>query len=192
MSRALDARRARERMLLLDRRTRAQAEAKAVTEGVAETIALSTDRGSAFEQSGATKARRETPYRRQAGLEWLASKGRLNPGQRVAGERYGSVYRRARMEGAIPSTLGLESRSSAPGAAPLSAVLAHAEGTAQAKSRLLHYRRQLCGQATLISAVDLVCGQELTPREAAPTEREAGKLEAVLLVALDILASAAL
>jgi hypothetical protein len=192
MSRVLDpVRRQRERQLLLERRELAQTEARAVADGVVETVALSAQRGSAFEHASSTRTRRETPYRRQAGLEWLASKGRLTPAMRVAGERYGAVYRRARMEGSMPSTLGLEPRSSAPGGAPLSSVLEHAEGTAQAKGKLLHYRRQLCGQANLIGACDLICGQELTPREAAANDRDAGKLEAVLLVALDILVSAA-
>ena len=192
MNRVLDpVRRQREQQLLHERRLQAQAEARDLAEGVAETVALSTARGAAFDHKPATRARRETAYRRQAGLEWLASKGRLTTGQRLAGERYGAVYRRARMEGSIPSTLGLEPRTSAPGGPSLSTVLAHAEGSAHAKSRLLLYRRQLSAQASLVAACDLICGQELTPREAAPSEREAGKLEAVLIVALDILATAA-
>jgi len=46
------------------------------------------------------------------------------------------------------------------------------------------------GTGGLITACDLICGEELTPREAAGGEREAGRLEAVLAVALDILAAA--
>jgi hypothetical protein len=45
------------------------------------------------------------------------------------------------------------------------------------------------GQADLIAACDRVCGEELTPREAAGGEREAARLEAILKVALDILSS---
>lgn len=192
MTRVLDpVRRQRERQMLLERRTLAQAEAKALAEGVAETVALSAARGAQFEHSLSTRTKRESPYRRQAGLEWLASKGRLTLGQRVAGERYGAVFRRARMEGSIPSTLGLEPRTSAPGGPSLSTVLAHAEGTAQARAKLALYRRQLSAQASLVAACDMICGQELTPREACANDRDAGKLEAVLIVALDILVAAA-
>jgi hypothetical protein len=38
------------------------------------------------------------------------------------------------------------------------------------------------------AACDLVCGRELTPREAGGGDREGVRLEAVLLVALDLLA----
>jgi len=40
---------------------------------------------------------------------------------------------------------------------------------------------------TLVGACDRICGLELTPREAAGGDREAGRLEAVLAVALDLL-----
>jgi hypothetical protein len=40
-----------------------------------------------------------------------------------------------------------------------------------------------------VAACDLVCGEEKTPREAAGGEREASRMEAVLKVALDILAA---
>ena len=38
---------------------------------------------------------------------------------------------------------------------------------------------------------DLICGQELTPREAGGGDRDAARIEAVLKVALDLLAMAA-
>jgi hypothetical protein len=38
-----------------------------------------------------------------------------------------------------------------------------------------------------VAACDRICGQELTPREAAGADREAGRLEAVLAIALDLL-----
>jgi len=187
MSRIYDpARRERERMLLLDRRAAAQAEGKAVSEGVCETVSLSEARGSAF----SAKSGRETTYRRQPGLEWLASKGRLSVQQRLAGERYGHCYRRAMSEGALPSTLDVKPRATAPGGKSLSATLAHAEGTAHAAARLARYRKSLSNQPALVAACNDVCGRELTPREATANEREAGRLEAVLMVALDILAAA--
>jgi hypothetical protein len=53
---------------------------------------------------------------------------------------------------------------------------------------LASFRQRLAGQLDLVRACDLVCGEELTPREASENERDAGRLEAVLLVALDLLA----
>lgn len=185
------ARRERERLLTLEQRARSQSEARAVADGVAETVALSQARGAGFEAPKRQPGMREAPYRRQPGLDWLARKGRLSAEQKAAGERYGACYRRARSEGAIRSSLDLKPRTSAPGGAALSDILARAEGSAQAAARLVGYRRQLLRQPDLVAACDLVCGQELTPREAAGGEREAGRLEAVLGVALDILARAA-
>jgi hypothetical protein len=52
-------------------------------------------------------------------------------------------------------------------------------------------RRKLGRQSDLVAACDLVCGEEKTPREAAGADRDAGRLEAVLKVALDILAARA-
>ena len=53
------------------------------------------------------------------------------------------------------------------------------------------FRAQLLRQRDLVSACDLICGEEKTPREVAGGDREAARLEAVLKVALDILAGAA-
>ncbi|HEY3695161.1 hypothetical protein [Phenylobacterium sp.] len=185
------ARRERERLQMLERRAAERTEHLAIAEGVAETVGLSRARGSAIEAPQPAPGRREGHYRRQPGLEWLTRKGRLSAAQRAAGERYGACYRRAKVEGSIPSTLNIKPRTSAPGGAPLSAILSHAEGTAQAAARLVILRGRLSRQRDLVAACDQVCGEELTPREAAAGEREAGRLEAVLLVALDILASEA-
>ena len=188
MRRTMDpARRERERLSVIERREAVKAERQAVAEGVAETVGLSRARGASFEAPKLERGRRQTPYRRQPGLEWLTRKGRLTPAQRAAGERYGGCYRRAKVEGAIPSSLDVKPRTGMPGGSPLASVLSHAEGTARASARLAQYRGRLWRQRDLIKACDLVCGEELTPREAAESEREAGRLEAVLLVALDIL-----
>lgn len=181
------ARRERERLTLLEHRATAQAEARAVAEGVEETVSLARAKGAAFQEPRRTRGQRATPYRRQAGLDWLEGKARITSAQKLVGERYGACFRRAAVEGSLPSTLDVKPRASAPGGRPLSAILAHAEGTVQALSRLQLFRRQLCHQPDLVAACDLICGQELTPREAATGEREAGKLEALLGVALDIL-----
>ncbi|WP_296600270.1 hypothetical protein [Phenylobacterium sp.] len=180
---------ARDRLARLERQAKARAEAVEVSDGVAETVALSRARGQAIaEPAGARRGPRAKPYRRQTGLEFLAGRGRIDAEARAAGERYGSAYRRVKLEKAIPSTLGLQVRGEFVTPA-LEAVLAHAEGTDLARRKLREFRARLWRQNDLVAACDLICGEEKTPREVAGSEREAGRLEAVLKVALDILAS---
>lgn len=189
MARAHDpARATRERLLILERQARARAEARAVADGVAETVALDRSRGVMFEKAAQPGGGREATYRRQSGLDWLARKGRITPAQAQAGARYGACFRRANLAATIGSTLEVQPGAGLPGGPPLSVVLKHAAGRQQAEARLALYRRRLLGQADLIAVCDRVCGEELTPREAAGGDREAVRLEAVLKVALDILA----
>ena len=185
---------AHDRLLRAERQARAQAEAAAVADGVAETVALSRGRGAAITGSpvaDAARGKRPQPYRRQTGLEWLAGKGRIDAQAKAAGERYGAAYRRVKLEAAIPSTLDVKPGGGARPEAPLEHVLAHGEGTAQARRRLGEFRLRLSRQPDLVAACDLICGEEKTPREAAGADRDAGRLEAVLKVALDILAARA-
>jgi hypothetical protein len=182
------ARVARDRLLMLERRAKAQAEAQAVSDGVAETVGLDRQRGVMFEKEAQARGGRETPYRRQSGLEWLARKGRINAAQAEAGARYGDCYRRANLTASIGSTLEVQPAMGQTAGPPLSALLKMAAGRQQAEARLGLYRHRLLGQVDLIAACDQVCGQELSPREAAGGEREGARLEAVLKVALDILA----
>ena len=185
------ARAARDRLLRQERQAKARAEATAVAEGVAETVALSRRRGQAIVTVGAAPASAGAQaYRRQTGLEWLAAKGRIGDQAKAAGERYGWAYRRVKLERAIPSTLGEHVRGDFV-APDLERVLAHGEGTVLARRKLTEFRRRLCRQPDLIAACDLICGEEKTPREAAVNEREVVKIEAVLKVALDILADPA-
>ncbi len=178
--------RTRARLQGLESRARDRAEAQAVAEGVTETVGLSEARGAVFEGPPAPGR----PYRRQTGLDWLAQKGRISVAQKAAGERYGALYRRAAREGAIRSTLDVRPGGggpSGPGARE-EALLMAAEGSAQAAARLAAMRARLWDQTDLIRACDLVCGQELTPREAVTSEREVGRIEALVAVALDVLA----
>lgn len=179
------ARAARARLLRIEARARDQAEAHAVADGVAETVRLSRARGAAL-----TQPTGRGPYRRQAGLDWLAGKGRIGAAAKAAGERYGAAYRRAKAEGSIASTLAVRPGGTGARSPDLETVLAHGEGTAQAKQRLAQLRARLSRQPDLVAACDLICGEEKTPREAAGGERDAVRLEAVLKVALDILAAA--
>ncbi len=185
------ARAARDRLLRQERQAKARAEAAAVAEGVAETVALSRARGQSIAAVGSARTGvAAQAYRRQTGLEWLAAKGRIDDRAKAAGERYGWAYRRVKLERAIPSTLGEHVRGTFV-APDLERVLAHGEGTVLARRKLNAFRRRLFRQADLVAACDLVCGEEKTPREAAANEREVVKIEAVLKVALEILADAA-
>jgi hypothetical protein len=184
------ARVARDRLLRQERQAQARAEAEAVSEGVSETVRLSRARGAAIaEPDRRRSAARRQPYRRLSGLDWLASKGRIDAQARAAGERYGAAYRRAKLDPSIPSTLGVEVGRAPGPKAPPDSILALGEGTATARRRLGEYRARLSRQPDLVAACDLVCGEEMTPREAAGGDRDAGRLEAVLKVALDILAA---
>ena len=181
------ARVARDRLLRQERQARAEAEA--VARGVAETVALSRARGAAIAEPQATRSRVcLQPYRRQSGLDWLAARGRIDAQAKAAGERYGAAYRRAKLEPSIPSTLAVTPGRGPGPKAPPDSILAQGEGTAQARRRLGEFRARLSRQPDLVAACDLVCGEEMTPREAAAGDRDAARLEAVLKVALDILA----
>lgn len=184
------ARETRERLRLLEQRRKARDEARAVEAGIAESVALDRARGAAFEKAAQVPGGRETPYRRQSGLAWLLRKGRITVHQAEAGERYGEAFRAAAAAPAIGSTLEVQPGSGPGAGPPLGAILRQGAGRRQAEARLALYRRQLLLQGELVGACDLVCGRELTPREAAGGERDAARLEAVLKVALDILAMA--
>lgn len=191
MGRTYDPARAmRERLKMLEAREAARTHAKAVADGIAETVELSEARGAAFERPPARRGEREAPYRRQAGLDWLAGKGRITDRQRAAGELYGDCYRRAGASASLGSTLEVEPGGSLPGGPPLSVLLRYAQGRRHAEARLAGFRTRLFGQSDLVTVCDLICGRELTPREAGCGDREAARLEAVLKVALDILAMA--
>lgn len=188
---ALKAQRAaRDRLLRLERQAKARAEAVEVADGVAETVALSRARGAAvIGPEPGRRGARAAPHKRLNGLDWLASKGKISDEARAAGERYGWVYRRVKLEKAIPSTLDVRVRGQFMPPS-LEEVLAHGEGTETARRRLADFRRRLSGHPDLIGACDVICGEEKTPREAAGGDRDAGKLEAVLKVALELLAGA--
>lgn len=176
----------RERLSRVEAQGRARLEARQVAEGVAETVTLSAARGAEFDVPVSAPGERRGPYRRLAGLDWLARKGRLTRAQKAAGERYGECYRKAKGEVAIGSTLDVTPGSAAE--TPLTAIIARAEAHARARDALAGFRERLARQPALVSACDMICGEELTPREAVDGDRETYRLEAVLEVALDMLA----
>jgi hypothetical protein len=196
MGRAYDPARAmRERLKILEAREKGRTEARAVAEGVAETVSLSRARGAAIEREPPETAKigrggRETPYHRRSGLEWLAAKGKITEAQRLAGERYGECYRRAGAAPALGSTLEISPGASLPGGPSLGLLLKMAEGRRRAEAELAVRRAALFGQGDLVTACDRICGQEMTPREAAGGDRDAARMEAVLKVGLDLLVAA--
>ena len=160
-------------------------ESRDIARGVEESLGLNQARGAAFVSLGSPGRGQAKTYRRQTGLDWLAGKGRLNAAQHAAGLRYGAIYRRVRGEGALRSSLNLQPEGG--GGQPLASVLGQAEARLRANEALITLRRTLGQQSALVSACDLICGEELTPREATGNDREAGRMEAVLAVALDLL-----
>lgn len=190
MGRAYDPARAmRERLKVLEARERQRSGARAVADGVAETVELASFRGSAFEKETPARGGRDTPYRRQAGLDWLAKKGRITDAQKRAGETYGACWRRAGQTPTIGSTLEVQPSGGLAAGPSLGMVLKQAAGRQRAEAELGAMRIRLFAQSDLVSVCDLICGQELTPREAGGGDREALRIEAVLKVALDILSN---
>jgi hypothetical protein len=191
MGRAYDPARAmRERLKILEAREKGRAEARAVADGVAESVALARSRGAEFDKPAPRKGERETPYRRQPGLEWLLRKERITARQKAAGEAYGECFRRAGSAPPIGSTLEVQPSGGLAAGPSLGLVLKQAAGRLKAEEELTALRRRLFDQSDLVTVCDLICGQELTPREAGGGERDAARIEAVLKVALDILAMA--
>lgn len=188
MGRPYDPARAmRERLQRLEAQARARDAARAVAEGVAETVDLSRDRGAEFEKPPAVRGGRETPHRRLSGLEWLTRKGRITAGQRRVGEAYGAAYRRAGAASSIPSTLEAQPSGGLAAGPSVAQILRLAAGRMRAAEELAAMRARLFQQGDLVSVCDLICGRELTPREAGGGDREAVRVEAVLKVALDLL-----
>jgi hypothetical protein len=116
------------------------------------------------------------------GLIWLIRKGRLTPLRQRAAAIYRSAYREPQ-EGAMRSCLNLEPGGCGAGSPPDCNA-----GKVDAVRRLDAFRRwALAGHEQLIWVMDGVCGGGLTLREmCGGEERGASKLEAVLMVALDL------
>lgn len=179
---------ARDRLLRREQQARARADAVEVAAGVAETVALSRARG-AVVVAGGDRAR-AGPHHRLTGLETLAARGRIGPEALAAGTRYGDAYRRVKHEARLPSSLAPRLGGSFAEPDPR-CVLAQAERTQAARRRLAGWRETLSRHPDLVTACDLVCGEEMTPREAAGADREAVRIETLVRVALDLLAAEA-
>lgn len=179
----------RARLLQQERRMAAKAESDAVRGGVAETVSLAQDRGAEFLAPKADRGGRDKPVRRLSGLEWLLSKGRITTNQWAAGELYGRAYRKAHAPEPIRSQMDDSVRGG--GDVPLRSLSDAAGARATAQARLAGYRALLNHHRTMVDALDRICGQELSPREASANGMQASALEAALLIGLDLLVATA-
>lgn len=134
--------------------------------------------------AGATKDEKEPELSERDGLLWLVKKRRLSLPRLRAAQAYRELYRTAMTEdGALKSCLevagGGGERVGMPGAAPISLLAAK-------RALFLIRHKVLGGQADMLSVMDGVCGAGRTLRELGKGDRGAGALEAVLMVALDL------
>lgn len=173
----------RRQLLAQEREQRERAERQAVRAGVAEVIDLGKVRGEAFLVPGPRKARAE-PVRRLTGLEWLTRKGKITAEQASLGLDYGECYREAQAAPRLKSCLAEPSGGQPPTPAALAA---RARRRHLRVERLDRYRAALGRQPDLVSALDLVCGEEKTPREAAKNGQGAGIVEALVVAALGVI-----
>jgi hypothetical protein len=123
------------------------------------------------------------------GIEWLQRKGKLTPRRQKAALHYREVFRAGdglSMKSCLNVTVG---------GGGAEAVLCAVVGSASARVELRYIRHEvLRGQDDLLTVIDGVCGIGHTPRALAgpgtddQVKRRAGVLEAVLMVALDLVA----
>jgi len=173
--------------LKVRRQEQAKADARAVREGVAETTALAEARGSEFNRPPLARGEREKPIKRMSGLDWLFSRklARISFEMKLVGERYGRLWRQAHDETSMRSCIDDSVRGF--GQEPAATAVRAAAARVEAQEDLDKLRAAVGYQVHLVEALDLICGQELTPREAASNGRGAAVIECALTVALDLL-----
>lgn len=165
-------------LIRLERRDRERAEAQAVERGVEETAQLEAVRGHFIEREKSRRGEAAKPYRRKSGLDWLIHKDRITSAQYTAGMKYADDYRKSR-DVSIKSCLGQSFGGDG---------LVQMEAREEAGKRLSAARRAMLGHAGMISLCDAICGEGGRVRDEAEGSGEAAALEAVLKVALDLLA----
>lgn len=181
------ARQERDRLRRVESQAKARLAAREVLEGVAETTALDEGRGAEFLRPTMRRGERQKPVRRMTGLEWLYSRSppRITAEAKAVGERYGALWRAAEADPAIRSNA--DDSITGAGGDPVGAAFVVACGRVDAERRLNHLREVIASQSDLVAALDLICGKELTPREASINGAAAARLESLLIVALDLL-----
>ena len=134
--------------------------------------------------------------RRMTGLAFLRSHGKISNEQGKAGDTWGRLSRMARQTdfAVIKSCLaGLEGSGGGDGAGPTFPGQFDYEASASARAArwalITAQDVALAGHAGMIAALELICGEELTPKEALPqaTEREIADMISGLRIALDLL-----
>ena len=176
----------RKRLARLETRARERREREEVEAGVAESVNLGLSRGEAFDAPEPGKGARTRPVRRMSGLGWLAKQGRMPPDLKRIGETYGDAYRVAQGEDSIRSCIGdTNGGGSSVIRMPPSFILVRMRQ--RARDDLAGMRARLGNEQSLIQAMDLICGDEKTPREASKNGADAAALEALLMAALRLL-----
>lgn len=168
---------------------KARAEEAAVIIGVMETTSLEQARGAEFLEPEVKRGdRQRKPIRRLTGLQWLRRKGRITDQQLAVGERYGALWRAAKGMVSIRSNLNQSPAGGADRHRTMSRMVGEAMHRVIVTDKLAPMWATLGNSIMLIDALDRIAGQELTPREAARNGAEAAALEALVIVALDLLA----
>ena len=171
------------RNLAVEALAKADAEARSVAEGLAETMALEEDRGAVFVRPQVGRGERAKPFVRLDGLAWLASRGRLSPRQVQAGTRYGRLAQIIE-GGDVSSCLSLfEVRGTGSHLSPTDA-------KAWARLKLREAREAVGGHPGLVFALDQICALGKRPREVTTDQRASERLEDRLGVGLDLLVNA--
>jgi len=178
--------RSRQRAAAQASREAAKAHQAQVDGGVSETIALGTQRGEVFDVPKDTVPGRQKPVRRLSGVEWLGRQGKLSERRQRASEAYLEAYQGAMSVDGLRSCLGEHTPGN--GNKPVARIIASAEARARSVHDLRALHRALMHQEDLIIACDLIVGQGKTPREASVNGQQAARLEALTLVALDLIA----
>jgi hypothetical protein len=171
------------RNLIFESQAKAEAQARSVAEGLAETIALEEARGATFVRPDVRRGERAKPFVRLDGLTWLASRGRLSPRQVQAGTRYGRLAQIIE-GGDISSCLAMfEVRGTGPRLSPTDA-------KAWARKKLAEAREAVGEHPGLVFALDQICGLGKRPREVTTDQRASERLEDRLGLGLDLLVRA--
>lgn len=177
----------RRRLLAEERRDHARRDAQEVAEGVSETIQLGMHRGEAFEAPVASRGEARKPARRIDGITWLKRQGKLEGNRARAAETYRAAWTAAQGEPSLRSCLA-EQTGGGTGPNVAAAILA-AGARLEACKQLERMHDQLGWQPDLLTSLWQVIGLGKTPREASANGAQASRLEALVLVALDLLAA---
>ena len=128
--------------------------------------------------------------RRQSGLVALHNRNKLTYDQRLAGERYGRIFRNAEIEGQamIKSALGSLDEARGSGTGGRLPDLLPAELLAGDR-KLLHLARVegLRDHPGMVAVCDVICGKEWTSQMVTPDRSSQLQIETTLRNALDLL-----